>query len=306
MKIALLDRPTVITEAGGRPVTLTGQDERFLTGLCLADGLRASKEEMSRWVWDEPPEDFRGLIDRPASNVRQLARRKSATDNLIQIHNGYYELAIEPLDIDVCRYRDSITTARAGAGAGNPASLDTFRRAFELWPDPSALYGGTPLVGVAGRTAAEYRARLRQEHRDALIEYLNAWLEMAPGDGLVTTLTDLAHGEAGGQDLDVAELLIRSHLQRNDARRALSTFDLMTRRFDDPRQVARLARLVEGIRLPPPSGASGPSQTSTASQQEPRFSSLLTGSHARSYVVQGNYHEENHLPGSTDLPGADS
>jgi len=231
----------------------------FLAALCLAEGHQLTKRELAEWIWDDGPRTpgFDEMLDSLARTVRFALRGSSepnsarAADPLPKARGnaGYYQLAVEPVEVDVLRFRSLANSAREAAGRDPAEAANFYRSALDVWPGRGGtLFGGVPLRGLPGKRAQEYRELLQREHRAVLVDYLDLQLAQNANPGLVEELTRLAQTDDGRRDADVVRLLMCAHQQRGDLLRALTVYQNMEAglRLDD--RARRLRQLYESIR----------------------------------------------------------
>ncbi|ONH55475.1 hypothetical protein CcI49_28555 [Frankia sp. CcI49] len=263
MEFELLDGVRI---SGGEPgARLAAQSQAFLAALCLADGHRLTKAALAEWIWDKIPAaaDYSSMLDTLALTVRNALRSElrvpgtldttgtAVTDPLPKERGegGYYRLAVEPVEVDVLRFRNLADQARAAAGRDAAEAANHYRSALDVWPGRGeTLFGGMPLGGLSGKRVEQYQQRLRREHRDVLIDYLDLQLAQDCDADLVGRLARLARTEDGRADADVVRLLMCAHHKCGDLAKALAVYENMAPLLRPDERARRLRDLYEGLR----------------------------------------------------------
>ncbi|WP_239394118.1 bacterial transcriptional activator domain-containing protein [Frankia sp. CiP3] len=307
MEFELLDGVRI---SGGEPgARLAAQPQAFLAALCLADGHRLTKAELAEWVWDKVPAaaDYSSMLDTLALTVRNALRSElrvpgtpgtAVTDPLPKERGegGYYRLAVEPVEVDVLRFRNLADQARTAAGRDAAEAANHYRSALDVWPGRGeTLFGGMPLGGLSGKRVEQYQQRLRREHRDVLIDYLDLQLAQDCDADLVGRLARLARTEDGRSDADVVRLLMCAHHKCGDLAKALAVHENMAPFLRPDERARRLRDLYEGLRQASAEHANG-SDASARDQTLPRARAAVVnnqyGGSARNFQAETmNYYE---------------
>jgi DNA-binding SARP family transcriptional activator len=142
------------------------QLQRMLARLIMQKGEPVSEAQLKYALgWEKVPE--RGLKG-VANDLRRALTPAMASKALVSTRGGAYQLALDPDQADVLRFRARVSAADPTSGADRVQCL---RRALAEWgPDAHGLYGGLPLRDLDGAWAKRTRDALRGEYRDALLE----------------------------------------------------------------------------------------------------------------------------------------
>ncbi|GAA5076893.1 hypothetical protein GCM10023259_080840 [Thermocatellispora tengchongensis] len=197
----------------------------MLAVLLLADAEPVSIDELIVTLWDdEPIKSARKVVHHYASELRHsLGRTASGTQDMLPDgRGGAYRLIAGREEVDVHRFRDQAHKARAALRHDDEAAARGLRAALREWGADGLVPAGEPLRGLPGRWAAEQRERLRQEHRDAVIECLEAELRLGHHARLIPELSAVAH--AGPPDERVTELLMLAYQRSGRPVEALNVY----------------------------------------------------------------------------------
>lgn len=146
-----------------------------LAALAVDAGRVVSIDRLIDRVWGEhPPLRARRTLVNYVSRLRQVL-----TADAIVRRSGGYVLDIRPSEIDLHRFHDLCSRARA----------EDDRRAVELWTEALVLWHGEALTGVNGEWAGAERARLHGRRLDAESDLADALLRLGRGEDLVTELS---------------------------------------------------------------------------------------------------------------------
>ncbi|HVV11283.1 AfsR/SARP family transcriptional regulator [Amycolatopsis sp.] len=207
----------------GRPVDLGVRKQRFVLAMLL---LQANKHVPAdrlielAWPDGEAPDTARAVIHTQISRLRAtFAGREDIT--LVREGSGY-QLRLDPMLVDVFRFRALCTRARAAAG----------ERRIELLEEALALWEGPALSSVAPEEVRlRVAAPLEEERLGALEDRFEAYLRLDRQAEIIHELAEAAAGCPLRQQL-VAKLMLALHrLDRTPE--ALATYQRLYQHLDD-------------------------------------------------------------------------
>jgi DNA-binding SARP family transcriptional activator len=150
------------------------QQQATLAVLLLREGHLTLSTELISAIWgDDPPRAAAGTIRTYISRLRRsLVSEDDAPAVGIDSLGGGYALRLPDEALDLARYRNHVTRARAARKNTDPASAAAELRAA------IALWNGTPLAGVPGPYAEGQRSALLQSLLTTRVHRLTAELEL--------------------------------------------------------------------------------------------------------------------------------
>jgi DNA-binding SARP family transcriptional activator len=189
----------------------------MLAALLIAEGNRVGMERLIDQMWGADRDELIGphsTLHHYASNLRKVLRSADPDkkeDPLPSVANGY-RINIEPRQVDVLRFRDLASQARARSGVDDEEAVRLWRLALAEWgPRRCGLYGPEALAGLRGQWASNYRITLQREHREAVIGLLDAELRIGEHQHVITELAALDAGDGGAPDEDLARIRMLAH-----------------------------------------------------------------------------------------------
>jgi DNA-binding SARP family transcriptional activator len=217
MRISLLGEVTARAgdEDSDLLATLQPMNRLFFAALALAAGQPVGMERLAEQLWGGfPPADDRGRLHNYASRVRGAAKNAVTGEQVMLVPQaGGYCLRVDKHSVDVHRFREKASEARAHLGRDDTLVVSLARDALRQWgPETAHLHGPEPLAGLPGQWAADYRLTLQRERRDILIELLAAELRRGGAERVLAEFAGLADAdEAGREDERVTGLLMRAY-----------------------------------------------------------------------------------------------
>lgn len=175
VRVGLLG-PFEVRDGGGASVEVPGVRLRaLLAALALEPGRVIPRARLVEWIWgDRPPADEVNALQALVSRLRRVL-----PEAVVEATSGGYRLAIDPDAVDVARFEQLVSRARAAEPAERARLL---REALALWRGPA-------LADLDVRDAAA--ARLNEMHLAALGDRVEADLRLGRGAELVSELTEL-------------------------------------------------------------------------------------------------------------------
>jgi DNA-binding SARP family transcriptional activator len=175
MHFGLLGEVSVRGPAG--PVEVGHARQRSVLAALLADANRTvSVDKLLDRVWsDHPPKTARGTL----STYLTRLRRAVAPVPIERRSNGY-RLTVEPTALDLCRFTDLLSQARATRD--DRVAADLFRRALSLWR-------GEPLPGLDTPWANGFRELLDRGRFAAELDHTDVLLRLGRHTELLAELT---------------------------------------------------------------------------------------------------------------------
>ncbi|MFD4151010.1 BTAD domain-containing putative transcriptional regulator, partial [Streptomyces goshikiensis] len=166
---------------GDSPLPLGPPQQRALLAmlLCRRNAV-VGLDELIDGLWGgEPPRSAVGTV---RSYVYRL--RRTLGGGLVTQGRGY-ALQVGPGELDLNRFEELTTRARAHASAGDPqAARDLLARALDMWR-------GTALAGLPGPQARIQRERLAELRLSVLMERVELDVRLGRHGRLVAELTGL-------------------------------------------------------------------------------------------------------------------
>ncbi|MEV4255638.1 AfsR/SARP family transcriptional regulator, partial [Spirillospora sp. NPDC049652] len=160
------------------------QQGALLAFLLLRGGRTAGIGELVAALWEgEPPVRAVGMIRTYVSRLRGALEEDRTRPRVLVSVGGGYALRVPPEAVDAAVFERLVQDGRAAAERGDHAE------ARRLLLDADALWGGEPLVGLPGPSAAAHRERLRLLRLGALEARLAADLALG---GHVEAAVELA------------------------------------------------------------------------------------------------------------------
>ncbi|MFE3631337.1 AfsR/SARP family transcriptional regulator [Streptomyces goshikiensis] len=163
------------------PLPLGPPQQRALLAmlLCRRNAV-VGLDELIDGLWGgEPPRSAVGTVRSYAYRLRRVLGGGLLT------HGRGYALQVGPGELDLTRFDELTTRARAHVGAGDPeAARDLLARALEMWRGPA-------LAGLPGPQARIQRERLAELRLSVLMERVELDLRLGGHGGLVAELTGL-------------------------------------------------------------------------------------------------------------------
>ncbi|MEU8234099.1 BTAD domain-containing putative transcriptional regulator [Actinoplanes sp. NPDC048967] len=205
---------------GGRPVDIGHTKQRYvLAALAVEAGRCVPADSLIERVWGaDPPRRAR---DTTRAYLCKLRQALEPWDAMIIRQAAGYLLAVDPLSVDVHRFRHLVATARCGAEA---TAQEAYAAALRLWR-------GQPLGPLDTPWAAQVRAELARERQAAERDHIDLLLA---GGGHAELLAPLsAQAAADPFDERLAGQLILA-LYRSDRRAdALAHYERVRRQLAD-------------------------------------------------------------------------
>ncbi|MFC5183037.1 AfsR/SARP family transcriptional regulator [Actinomadura harenae] len=163
------------------------QQGALLAALLLRGGRTAGIGDLVAALWEgEPPARAVGMIRTYVSRLRHALEDDRTRPRVLVSTGRGYALRVPAESVDAVVFERLVQDARAAAGRGDHAG------ARRLLLDAEALWGGEPLVGLPGPSAAAHRERLRLLRLDALETRLDAELALGAHAEAAVELAALA------------------------------------------------------------------------------------------------------------------
>jgi DNA-binding SARP family transcriptional activator/Flp pilus assembly protein TadD len=169
----------VVALVDDRVIDLGPARQRCVLAALAVDANRVvSVDQLTRRLWGgDPPHRAQATLVNYLSRLRQLL---AAVDAVTVVRRqGGYSLDVEQSAIDLFRFRDLCTRARAADE----------RQAVRLLEEALALWRGEALTGLSGDWATAERNRLHQERVNAESDLADALLRLGQGEDLVAGLS---------------------------------------------------------------------------------------------------------------------
>ena len=205
MRVTLLGEVTA--HADGRDAdlltALQPMNRLFFAILALSAGQSLGMERLAEQLWGGfPPADDRGRLHGYAYRVRAAAKNAGIGGQVqLVAQAGGYRLGIDKHSVDVHRFHEKTSEARAHLGRDDALVVSLARDALREWgQETTQLNGPEPLAGLPGQWASDYRLTLRRERRDLLIELIAAELRRGGAARVLAEFAGLADDEAGRED----------------------------------------------------------------------------------------------------------
>ncbi|WP_212987157.1 AfsR/SARP family transcriptional regulator [Actinoplanes auranticolor] len=255
---------------GGRPVDIGHTKQRYvLAALAVEAGRCVPAGSLIERVWGaDPPRRARETTRAYLCKLRQALE---PWDAMIIRQAAGYLLAVDPLSVDVHRFRHLVATGRCGAEA---TAQEAYAAALRLWR-------GQPLGALDTPWAAQMRAELDRERQAAERDHIDLLLAGGGHAELLAPLT--ARAAADPFDERLAGQLILA-LYRSDRRAdALAHYQRVRRQLADELGIdpgPSLRRLHEGILRTDTSLAAprtGVTRQRATPQQLPSLPAAFTG-----------------------------
>ncbi|MCP2341843.1 AfsR/SARP family transcriptional regulator [Actinomadura rupiterrae] len=155
--------PPAVRRGDVRLGTGSPQQGALLAALLLRGGRPAGIDDLVAALWDGPPPARAvGMIRTYVSRLRLVLEDDRARPALLVSVGPGYALRVPPEDVDSVEFERLVRDARDAAEASDHA------RARRLLLDADTLWGGEPLAGLPGPSAAAHRERLCLLRLDAL------------------------------------------------------------------------------------------------------------------------------------------
>jgi predicted ATPase len=176
--------PLEVRDDAGRTVEVAGTRLRtLLSRLALDAGRPVGTHLLVETVWGaQPPADANNALQ---TLVSRLRRALGDTGAIVQSRAGY-RLAIEQADVDVQRFEQLATDGTRALHGGD------FRTAAGRLADALALWRGPALADTGSEALAGFADRLEDRRLAAVLDRIEADLELADPSVLVTELETLA------------------------------------------------------------------------------------------------------------------
>jgi DNA-binding SARP family transcriptional activator len=178
----------------------------------------------------------------------------------LRCRNGAYQLLLQPGQVDLLRFRAGVASAR---GASGPDRARLTREALAEWgPGATGLYVGNPLSELPGRWADSTRARLRYEHRDAVMQCIEQGMSDGQYEMVMRECDQLAiDSDALGDDEFIEKRMLATYWSGHRTRaeqifRQAADFMRSSLKLEPSGRLLRLAELIrdEDPRLGGPDG----------------------------------------------------
>lgn len=170
---------------GGRELTVSSPKQRvLLASLLLRADQVVTSDELIRRLWDDqPPRDTRAALHVHTTRLRALLREALdlGDPSVIETHPGGYRLAMDPVALDLTRYRKAAREARVARSEGDAdRELAAVERALAEWRgDPFETVPSASLQTEVVPQLAEERLTL-VERRVALVLGLGGSADLIP------------------------------------------------------------------------------------------------------------------------------
>ncbi|MFW0792979.1 BTAD domain-containing putative transcriptional regulator [Gordonia sp. CPCC 205515] len=175
--LRVVNAPAVAAPDGGAPLRLERKARELLTLLAVHAPSVMSVPELTRVLWDEPPESAPKTLRAHVSRIRAALRAAGTGDTVVTVGTGYRLVA----DLDLDHVRELRRRARTLVSTRPDAAVETLAAAREFWrgdPElPGTIAGQAMLVGW------------QREHAQLVREHLGA---MAAGSDPGAALGELA------------------------------------------------------------------------------------------------------------------
>ncbi|WP_328608695.1 tetratricopeptide repeat protein [Amycolatopsis sp. NBC_00345] len=207
----------------GRPVPLGVRKQRFVLAVLLLEANKhvpADRLIELAWPEGEAPNTARAVIHTQISRLR--ATFAGSEDVTLVREGSGYQLSIDPLRIDLFRFRALCTRARAGTG----------ERRIELLEEALALWEGPALSSVATEDVRlRVAAPLEEERLGALEDRFEAYLRLGRQAEVIHELAEAAAGHPLRQQLVAKVMLALYRLGRTSE--ALAAYQRLYQRLDE-------------------------------------------------------------------------
>lgn len=207
----------------GRPVDLGVRKQRFVLAVLLLEANKhvpADRLIELAWPEGEAPDTARAVIHTQISRLRTIF---AGSEDVTLIREGSgYQLRLDPLRVDVFRFRALCTRARAA----------TDERRIELLEEALALWDGPALSSVATEDVRlRVAAPLEEERLGALEERFEAYIRLGRQTEIIHELAEAVTEHPLRQQL-VAKLMVALHrLDRTPE--ALATYQRLYQYLDE-------------------------------------------------------------------------
>ncbi|HEY2059405.1 MAG TPA: BTAD domain-containing putative transcriptional regulator [Amycolatopsis sp.] len=207
----------------GRPVPLGVRKQRFVLAVLLLEANKhVPADRLIDLIWPEgeAPNTARAVIHTQISRLR--ATFAGSQDVTLVREGSGYELRIDPLRVDVFRFRALCTRARAAIG----------ERRIELLEEALALWEGPALSALATEDVRlRVAAPLEEERLGALEDRFEAYLGLGRETEIIHELAELAAEHPLRQQL-VAKLMLGLH-RLGRTPEALSAYQRLYQQLDE-------------------------------------------------------------------------
>jgi DNA-binding SARP family transcriptional activator len=175
---------TVAVDCGHRRADLGGPKQRAVLGLlALRVNQAVSVDELINDLWTE---DMPG---RPRKTVQvYIANLRRVLDRPDRIESGPfgYRLVLSDDELDLGRFRRTVSAARAAAGSAPDRAARLYQEALALWPGQAlADLQNHPAVARLGRPLAELRREVVEEQIAHTLRQGRAAAAIAPLEELI-------------------------------------------------------------------------------------------------------------------------
>ncbi|MFC4911303.1 AfsR/SARP family transcriptional regulator [Actinomadura gamaensis] len=165
--------PLAVRRGDARLATGSPQAGALLAALLLRGGRPAGIDDLVAALWEgEPPARGVGMIRTYVSRLRLVLEDDRTRPRVLVSVGAGYALHVPSDAVDAVEFERLVRDARAAADSGEHAA------ARRLLLEADALWGGEPLVGLPGPSAATHRERLALLRLDALEARLEADLAL--------------------------------------------------------------------------------------------------------------------------------
>ena len=195
--------PVDVWEQGRSHAVGPWKEQTILAVLLLESGRVVSAQALAERVWDEQlPGRARETLQVYVSRLRSRLRKAGDEAGVITSSAaGGYRLNVDPDEVDVRRFQQLITGARAASAERDPHhARELLVRAEELWR-------GEPLEGLTGQWAESTRQALLERRRGALLARISLDLQLETDRAeAISELTELIR--TGRIDQSAIEMLM--------------------------------------------------------------------------------------------------
>jgi DNA-binding SARP family transcriptional activator/tetratricopeptide (TPR) repeat protein len=190
----------VEAHVGGRPVALGHARQQCVLVALLVDASKpVSAERLARRVWgDQPPQRARNTLHSYVSRLRQALAETGTVG--IAWQSGGYVLTADPLSVDLHRFGQLLTRARA---SDDEQALILFEQAVGLWR-------GDAFGALDSAWLSSVRDTLHQQRFAAELDYAEVRLRLGQHAALLTELVDRARANPLDERLS-GQLMLALH-----------------------------------------------------------------------------------------------
>ncbi|HVK20598.1 MAG TPA: tetratricopeptide repeat protein [Actinokineospora sp.] len=173
----------------GRPLEDWGKPKErcMLAPMLVYPRHRFEQAKLIRWIWpddDPPPDNPANALHTYATRIRN-SLKQLPVKAVLKKSNGGYQLDVDPMAIDLHRFRAKLTEARGVARTGD------HERVADLADQAIRVWRGRALDDLSTAPAHDCRSTLENEWIGANITLLEALLKLGEHDEVLTRLDGL-------------------------------------------------------------------------------------------------------------------